>query len=285
MPNIDAMRYVFALMLGLGLALLPAGRLVRAQGLPDALISAQIVPGWRLPDGQQMVALHVRLAQNWKTYWRAPGAAGVAPRFAWAGSQNLRGVQILWPVPRVFDLGGYQTIGYAEELILPILLTPQDIAQPIALKLGMDLGICHDICMPLRLDLAAAVPLQHLGPKNALIEQALAAQPQSAAAAGVGDVSCTVAPIADGLRLTAEIDLGPDLGWAGGGYLGVIELPDPEVWVSEVLAEQDQSRLRLTSDLVPPRGVSLALNRGDIRLTLLHPGGAIDLMGCPAPQR
>ena len=105
MPNIDAMRYVFALMLGLGLALLPAGRLVRAQGLPDALISAQIVPGWRLPDGQQMVALHVRLAQNWKTYWRAPGAAGVAPRFAWAGSQNLRGVQILWPVPQVFDLG------------------------------------------------------------------------------------------------------------------------------------------------------------------------------------
>jgi len=285
MPNIDAMRYVFALMLGLGLALLPAGRLVRAQGLPDALISAQIVPGWRLPDGQQMVALHVRLAQNWKTYWRAPGAAGVAPRFAWAGSQNLRGVQILWPVPQVFDLGGYQTIGYAEELILPILLTPQDIAQPIALKLGMDLGICHDICMPLRLDLAAAVPLQHLGPKNALIEQALAAQPQSAAAAGVGDVFCTVAPIADGLRLTAEIDLGPDLGWAGGGYLGVIELPDPEVWVSEVLAEHDQSRLRLTSDLVPPRGVSLALNRGDIRLTLLHPGGAVDLMGCPAPQR
>ena len=168
---------------------------------------------------------------------------------------------------------------------MPILLTPQDIAQPIALKLGMDLGICHDICMPLRLDLAAAVPLQHLGPKNALIEQALAAQPQSAAAAGVGDVFCTVAPIADGLRLTAEIDLGPDLGWAGGGYLGVIELPDPEVWVSEVLAEHDQSRLRLTSDLVPPRGVSLALNRGDIRLTLLHPGGAVDLMGCPAPQR
>ena len=283
------MRYVFALMLGLGLALLPAGRLVRAQGLPDALISAQIVPGWQLSGWQQMVALHLRLAQHWKTYWRAPGAAGVAPRFAWAGSQNLGAVEILWPVPQVFDLGGYQTIGYAEELILPILLTPQDTAQPIAVQLGVDLGICHDICMPLRLDLVAALPVQHLGPKNALIEQALAAQPQSAAAAGLGDVSCTVVPIADGLRLTADIDLGREMGrnmdWVGGGYLGVIELPDPDIWVSEVLAQQDQSRLRLTSDLVPPRGVSLALTRGDIRLTLLHPGGAIDLVGCPAPQR
>src|ERR1700704_3395422 len=36
--------------------------------------------------------IEIRLAQGWKTYWRYPGDAGIPPRFAFAGSRNVKSV-------------------------------------------------------------------------------------------------------------------------------------------------------------------------------------------------
>ncbi|MBI3441560.1 MAG: copper resistance protein, partial [Proteobacteria bacterium] len=35
-------------------------------------------------------AVEVKLEPGWKTYWRTPGEAGLAPVFDWAGSTNFK---------------------------------------------------------------------------------------------------------------------------------------------------------------------------------------------------
>ncbi|MCX8508161.1 MAG: protein-disulfide reductase DsbD family protein, partial [Rhodobacteraceae bacterium] len=67
-----------------------AAPLAQAQPVPDNLLKAEILPGWRTESGSQMAALRLTMAPGWKTYWRAPGDAGIPPRFDWTGSANLK---------------------------------------------------------------------------------------------------------------------------------------------------------------------------------------------------
>ena len=70
--------------------------------MPDNLARAEISPGWR--EGYSHVAgLTIRLAPGWKTYWRAPGDAGIPPSFNWSGSKNVADVRVQFPVPEVFS--------------------------------------------------------------------------------------------------------------------------------------------------------------------------------------
>ena len=59
------------------------------------LISAQDSVG----GGTVSLGLQIRLAPTWKTYWRSPGEAGFPPRIDWAGSPNLKSVDMAWPAP------------------------------------------------------------------------------------------------------------------------------------------------------------------------------------------
>ena len=52
------------------------------------------------------LGLHMRLKPGWKTYWRQPGEAGLPPELDWAGSDNLGGVDMSWPLPKWFSAGG-----------------------------------------------------------------------------------------------------------------------------------------------------------------------------------
>ena len=72
-------------------ALLCAGRAAPARAggdylSPGAVADVSILPGWRTAAGTHMTALRVKLAPGWKTYWRAPGDAGIPPRFDWTGT-------------------------------------------------------------------------------------------------------------------------------------------------------------------------------------------------------
>ena len=92
-----------------------------AQSLDD-IVKAQVLPGWRAADGTHMAALHLELADGWKTYWRSPGDVGIPPRFDWRGSRNVAGVEIMWPTPRITVDHGMYTVGYSNQLVLPMQL-------------------------------------------------------------------------------------------------------------------------------------------------------------------
>ncbi|MEI8396810.1 MAG: protein-disulfide reductase DsbD domain-containing protein [Rhodospirillaceae bacterium] len=104
------------------------------------------------------LGLEIRLKPGWKTYWRSPGDAGLPPRIDWSGSVNLAGTEIAWPAPVRFTLFGLETFGYVGEVVLPITARRTGTDRPLELRAGVDLLVCHDICVPARFDLSLNVP-------------------------------------------------------------------------------------------------------------------------------
>lgn len=254
---------------------LPAGpALAGAPDSPDDVVQAAFLSGWREAGGTRMTALSLTLADHWKTYWRAPGDAGVPPVFDFSGSENLASAQIEWPRPQVFDLNGMTTIGYREGVTLPLALTPKDPSKPIRLRATVDIGVCNDICMPVSFSFSA--DLAGGGAPDPQINAALAARPATGPAAGIRHVSCTVEPIPDGLRVTAQLDVPP----LGGAETTVFETPDPTIWVSDATTRREGGRLVATADLVPSSGTPFALDRSALRITVLSPNRAVEAQGC-----
>lgn len=249
-----------------------------AQAFDQAdVVRGDFRPGWLVKPGTHMAALHLELAPSWKTYWRAPGDAGIPPSFNWSGSENLQAVRFHWPRPSVFDLNGTKTVGYHDRLILPIEVVAADPSRPVRLRAMIDLGVCSDICVPASLKLD--VLLDGPGAPDALIDTALAAVPQTAAQAGLSDIGCSVDPIDDGLRVTARIEipqLGPD-------ETVVFESGMSGVWVSESESDRAGGTLVAASDMVPPNGAPFALDRSGVTLTVISADRAVEIRGCPAP--
>jgi DsbC/DsbD-like thiol-disulfide interchange protein len=93
---------------------------------------------------------------GWKTYWKNPGDSGVPPSFDWSGSKNLKHAEVLYPAPhRVADANG-TAIGYDDEVVFPVKLTPEQPGQPIDLKLAFAYGLCKDLCIPNQVTLGLA---------------------------------------------------------------------------------------------------------------------------------
>ncbi len=243
----------------------------------DDVLSARLLPGWQTDNGAHMAAVELLLAPGWKTYWRSPGEAGIPPRFDWSGSENVKSVRLHWPAPSVFETNGLRTIGYHDVLILPVEVTPINPTQPIKLSVQVDLGICDNICLPANVSLDS--DLVPTGASDAGIKSALANRAVTAREAGVSDVACTVDPIADGLRLTARLRL-PD---PGAVEVVAFETADPEVWVAEATATRQGRELIAMTELVPPEGAPFALDRSGVTVTILAAGGAVEVLGCPAP--
>jgi DsbC/DsbD-like thiol-disulfide interchange protein len=256
----------FALTLAACAALaLPAGA-----SPPDDVITVEVLPGWDTADGTRMVGLRLTLAPGWKTYWRAPGAAGIPPLFDWAGSENIAGAALHWPVPHVFHLNGMRSIGYVDQVVIPVELTPGAPGAPMRVAGTIELGVCQEVCMPANLTFDLPLPAD-AGRRDPAIVAALVDRPHSGAEAGVGDA----VPAADGLTLTARIAV-PGI---AGEEVVVIETADPVIWVSEAATVRDGDWLVAQAHLVARSG-TIALDRSLIRITVLRDGQAIDLMGC-----
>ncbi len=252
--------------------LLPCG--AQAEAVPAAdIATAHLLPGWRTRDGTRMAALALDLAPGWHTYWRAPGDAGIPPRFDWSGSQNARSVEVLWPAPRAFRDGGLTVIGYDGRLVLPLAVRPAG-GGAVALTGRVEIGVCRDICVPVTLDVETVLG-DGMAP-DPVIRAAMAARP-----ARGPEARCTVVPIADGVRLTARLALPP----VAADEVAAVETDDPSVWASEPSLARQGNELTLTADLVPASGAPFALDRSGITLTLLGTdagGGAVEIRGCPA---
>lgn len=242
----------------------------------DDVLQARILPGWAEGGGSHMAALQLDLAPGWKTYWRSPGDAGIPPQFDWSGSTNLKSVNLLWPAPAVFHTNGMQTIGYHDQLILPVEVEALDPSRPVVLNATVDLGVCRDICLPASVELRAEIAAPGTG--DPLIAAALKAQPVSGKAAGLTSIACTVEPIKDGLRLTATMALPK----RGSVETVAFETTDPAIWVAEAMTSRKGGTLTSVTELVPPSGKPFALDRSGVTLTVISDRGAVEIMGCPA---
>lgn len=244
--------------------------------MPDNPVRAEILPGWTAADGSRMAAIRLVLAPGWKTYWRAPGDAGIPPVFSWNGSRNLRSVAVHWPAPEVYMTYGMRTIGYENEVVLPIELHPKTPGTPIRVAGRMELGVCEDVCIPASLRFDAE--LQGEGASSDAIRTALDARPMPSTRAGVRRVTCRMDPTSDGMRLSAEIVM-PRL---GGEETVLVETANPTVWVAEPQAKRNGGSLHVVAELVPQLGQPLAVERKGLRFTVLGQSNAVDIRGCEA---
>ncbi|WP_425275310.1 protein-disulfide reductase DsbD family protein [Vibrio rhodolitus] len=96
---------------------------------------------------QVQAVLDVRLEGEWKTYWRSPGEAGIAPELNWTDSTNIEAVDWHWPIPHYFEQLGIMTLGYKHQVSFPLTLTLEDANQVARLKGSLRLPSCTDICV------------------------------------------------------------------------------------------------------------------------------------------
>lgn len=109
---------------------------------PDTLAGRAQLSGPAL-----LAGLEIHLDPGWKTYWRTAGD-GIAPQFDWSGSQNVAATRVLWPAPDHFrDMAGEYN-GYAERVVLPVLVVLEQPGAQVALDLGLDYAVCKDVCIP-----------------------------------------------------------------------------------------------------------------------------------------
>ena len=133
-------------------------------------------------------ALEVRLANDWKTYWRSPGEGGIAPAIKWDGSENLEKVTWHWPVPERFDLLGINTLGYQKDTVFPLMLKVRDLDHPVNLNGQLRLSTCTTICVLTDYDLRLSfIPTQLKpdGEASYLVDKAISRVPSLMPEAGL----------------------------------------------------------------------------------------------------
>ncbi len=98
--------------------------------------------------GEVGAYVEIALEPGFKTYWRTPGEAGVPPEFDFSQSENLASAEVLYPAPQAFEDGGGMSLGYHDDVLLPVRVTPADPAKPVILRLTLNYGVCEKICIP-----------------------------------------------------------------------------------------------------------------------------------------
>ncbi len=255
--------------------LLPLPTFVVA-GPYDDLARIDVLPGWRTASGDHIAGIQVTLQPGWKTYWRAPGDAGIPPRFTFTGSDDITSITPHWPTPEVFNQNGARSIGYFDTVVVPITVNSPDTSTPLQISGQLDIGVCEEVCIPVSLQFDALLPATN--DRDGAIAAAMIDQPLSAAEANVGNVTCAIAPISDGLRVTTTLTMDS----AGGQEVVVVEAGDPGVWVSEALVTRNGGQLTASVDMVNHDGAAFALDRSGVRITVLGSDQAVDIRGCSA---
>jgi len=169
---------------------------------------ARLVSGTVDVDGAPMLLAGVQLRMNpgWKTYWKNPGDSGVPPTFDWTGSKNLKHAELLYPAPHRFADANGTAIGYDDEVVFPVKLTPEREGEPIELKLAFAYGLCKDLCVPNDVALTLALPPDLGYGDAALIESFLARVPKAAKEGTLPQVSCVEAKL-DGNPFELLVDV------------------------------------------------------------------------------
>ncbi|MCC7326631.1 MAG: thioredoxin family protein [Burkholderiales bacterium] len=115
-----------------------------------------------VPGQTTTVALRLKMADGWHTYWRNPGDSGLPTTLAWTLPDGVTAGPILWPAPRVLRAGPLVNHGYEGTVLL---LTDVAVAAPVApgatLKLSAKAEwlVCRETCIPEEAQLELALPV------------------------------------------------------------------------------------------------------------------------------
>lgn len=249
-----------------------------SEGIPDLskIVKVSLLKGWLAENGDHIGALRVTLAPGWKTYWRLSGDSGLPPVFDWSNSVNLDHVSYLWPRPEILEANGMTILGYRNELVLPILFHPTAPRQAISARAELELGICRDVCIPVRVNLMQELD-QQPGKERLLIDLALAERPIEAAELGMPEPECTIVATDQGYHLSARLQLPASV---NGREMVVFEPAEPDIWVSAGTTRRQGQTLQAETTLTKFFSGPFTIDPNLLRLTVLGDDRAIAITGC-----
>jgi len=126
--------------------------------------------------GNVEAALQIRMAPGLKTYWRVPGETGIPLSANWQGSKNVETGTFKWPFPkRVLDYGVMDYV-LEGDITVPLNIALTDQNSNALLVAELNLGICSDICVPVRWNGELDINLNNPSSSNAFRIRAALAQ-------------------------------------------------------------------------------------------------------------
>jgi DsbC/DsbD-like thiol-disulfide interchange protein len=136
--------------------------------------------------GSLRAGVEIKMQPGWHTYWRYPGDSGVPPRFSFAGSDNVASVKVFYPAPHAFTDETGTTIGYKDDVILPLHVTPRQPGKRVTLRAKVDYAVCEKLCVPVEAKVELTIPSAGGGDNPALdAAEARVPRPITAAEAGL----------------------------------------------------------------------------------------------------
>lgn len=99
---------------------------------------------------QHFAGVEIVMQPGWHTYWRYPGASGIAPSFDFSASRNLKTQDPVFPAPYFFDDGAGGFFGYEGRtgFVVPFLL--ENAGERGQVSLNLELGVCREVCLPVQ---------------------------------------------------------------------------------------------------------------------------------------
>ena len=110
----------------------------------------RLVSGTPIIDGKPslVAGVQLRMDPGWKTYWRNPGDSACRRASTSKAPRISNRPKLLYPAPhRIADANG-TAIGYDDEVIFPVKITPEHEGEPVELKLAFEYGLCKNLCIP-----------------------------------------------------------------------------------------------------------------------------------------
>ena len=236
--------------------------------------TVKLLKGWQAEDGSYQIALAFSLNEGWKTYWRTPGPAGLPPVFSWEGSDNIGEVVFSWPTPEIINQSGMITLGYHDEFVLPIRITPEADG-PVRVAMTLNFGVCSDICVP-----AQAVFLARLDGSADhevdLIKAALLKGPQTREASGLQSIACAVEPSGNGYEITAN------LGFADAieAPMTVIEYGTQEIWIDFTESETNGTAISASAPMKYYGSGEMDMDMSALTVSVFGADRAVEIQGC-----
>jgi len=136
-----------------------------------------------------------------------PQRSGVPPSFDFRGSKNLKHAEVLFPAPHRFADAGGTAIGYDDEVVFPVRVTPEREGESIELRLALSYGLCKTLCVPNDVSLGLALPPDAASDPGdaALLETSLARVPKVSAPGSLPRIETVTADL-DGSQPELLID-------------------------------------------------------------------------------
>ena len=106
------------------------------------------------------VALQLKMAPSWHTYWKNPGDSGMPTRVVWTLPDGFKASELQWPAPARAVDGDLALYGYEREAILLTEITPGPDLPSGRFTLAAKVSWleCRDICIPGKASLDLTLP-------------------------------------------------------------------------------------------------------------------------------